>query len=80
MKPLPHNADLLEVAPRVIRFESAEQALTNPIRFVAYVMAYGTLEDIEVMRRYLDLDDFREVLDLRLLALSMGVPGRTGTR
>jgi hypothetical protein len=26
-------------------------------------MAYGTLEDILVVKRYLDLDDFRETLD-----------------
>jgi hypothetical protein len=63
VKPLPHNADLFRVAPRVIWFESAEQALANPVRFIAYLMTYGTLEDIEVVRRYVDLDDFREALD-----------------
>ncbi len=63
MKPLPHNPDLLNVAPRVIWFESAEKALGNPIRFLAYVMTYGTIADIAVVRRYLDLDDFREALD-----------------
>jgi hypothetical protein len=63
MKPLPLNPDLLHVAPRVIWFEPAEQALANPIRFVAYVMTYGTLEDIQAVKRYLDLDDFREALD-----------------
>jgi hypothetical protein len=60
MKPLPHNADLLRVAPRVIWFEPPEEALANPVRFVAYLMTYGTLEDIKVVRRYLDLNDFRE--------------------
>src|ERR1700722_4629857 len=63
MKPLPHNADLLRVAPRVIWFEPTEEALANPVRFVAYLMTYGTLEDIKVVRRYLDLNDFREALE-----------------
>jgi hypothetical protein len=63
MKPLPHNPDLLSVAPRVIWFEPAEQALTNPVRFMAYLMTYGTIKDIQVVKRYLDLDDFREALD-----------------
>jgi hypothetical protein len=63
MKPLPLNPDLLHVAPHVIWFEPAEQALANPVRFMAYLMTYGTLEDIEVVRRHLDLDDFREALD-----------------
>jgi hypothetical protein len=63
MKPLPHNPDLLRVAPRVIWFESAEEALANPLRFMAYLFTYGTLEDIQVVKRYLDHDDFREALD-----------------
>jgi hypothetical protein len=63
VKPLPHNADLLRIAPRVIWFEPAEQALANPVRFIAYLMTYGTLEDIQVVMRYVDLDDFRETLD-----------------
>ena len=30
MKPLPHNADLLDVASRVVWFEPPEQALADP--------------------------------------------------
>ncbi|HEX3938193.1 MAG TPA: hypothetical protein VHX43_11875 [Xanthobacteraceae bacterium] len=63
MKPLPHNQDLLSLAPRIVWFESAERALSDPIRFLAYVMAYGTLSDITVVRRYFDLNDFREALE-----------------
>jgi hypothetical protein len=63
MKPIPHNSDLLTVAPRVIWFEPPEKALANPVRFLAYLMACGTLEDIAVVRRHLDLDDFREALE-----------------
>ena len=63
MKALPHNPDLLSLAQRVVWFEPAQQALSNPIRFLAYVMAFGTLQEIIILRRYLDLDDFREALD-----------------
>jgi hypothetical protein len=63
MKPLPRNPDLLRVAPRVIWFEPPEEALANPVHFVAYLMTYGTLEDIKVVRRYLGLNDFREALE-----------------
>jgi hypothetical protein len=63
MKPLPSTHDLLVVAPRVIWFEPAEKALADPIRFLAYLMTYGTLDDIAVVRRYLDLEDFREALE-----------------
>jgi hypothetical protein len=63
MKPLPANRDLLAVAPRVIWFEPPEKALADPIRFLAYLMTRGTLEEIAIVRRYLDLDDFREALE-----------------
>jgi hypothetical protein len=63
MKALPHNADLLNLAPRVIWFEPPEQALAEPVRFLAYVMTYGTVQDIAVVRRYVELGDFREALD-----------------
>ncbi len=63
MKPLPHNSDLLEVAPRVNWFEPPTRALTDPIRFLAYLMTYGTEGDVAVVRRYLSLEDFREALE-----------------
>jgi hypothetical protein len=63
MKPLPYNHDLLSLAPRVIWFEPPEKALSNPIRFLAYVMTYGKARDIAVMQRYIGLEDFREALE-----------------
>lgn len=63
MKPLPYNADLLAVAPHVLWFETPEQAIADPVRFLAYVMTYGTAEDIAVVRRYVGEDGFREALE-----------------
>jgi hypothetical protein len=63
MKPLPHNPDLLNVALRVVWFEPPERALADPVRFLVHVMTYGTIEDIAVVRRYVELEDFREALE-----------------
>ena len=63
MRTLPCNTDLLRVAPHVMWFESPERALAQPIRFLAYAMTYATAEELEVVRRYVSLDDFREALE-----------------
>jgi hypothetical protein len=63
MKPLPYSADLLNLAPGVVWFEPPKRALADPIRFLTYVMTYGTLEDVAVVLRYAGLDDFREALE-----------------
>lgn len=63
MRPLPHNSDLLAVAPRIIWFEPADAALANPERFLTYLMTFGTIDEIKVVRRYASLDDFRQALE-----------------
>jgi hypothetical protein len=63
VKPLPCNSDLLEVAPHVVWFEVPQKALANPIRFLAYLMTYGTVEDVAVVRRYVGLGELREALE-----------------
>ena len=63
MRPLPLHPDLLGIAPCVMWFEPAEQALADPIRFLTYVMTYATAEEIAVVRRYVELDDFREAFE-----------------
>jgi len=63
VKPLPCHPDLLAVAPRVMWFETPEKALADPLRFVAYVMTYGTIEEIAVVRRYIGDEGFREAIE-----------------
>lgn len=63
MKPLPRNSDLLNLAPRVIWFEPPEKALADPVRFLAYLMTYGTIDEIAIVQRYVGLDEFREALE-----------------
>ena len=63
MKPLPSNADILAVAPRVVWFEEPEKAISDPNRFIAYLLTYGTIEEIAVVRRYLDAADLQEAIE-----------------
>ena len=63
MKPFPLNDDLLAIAPKIIWFEPPEQALSNPVRFMAYAFAYASSEEIAVIQNYVDEDGFREALD-----------------
>ena len=48
---------------RIIWFESPVEALADPVRFMAYALAAATHEDLNVLRRHVSDDDFREVLD-----------------
>jgi hypothetical protein len=63
MKALPCNAHMLKVAPNVIWFESPERALADPVRFLAYLMTYGTAAEVAVVMRYVGLDELREALE-----------------
>lgn len=57
-----HPQELCAVAQRVLWFESPEDALRYPKRFLAYLMTYGTLEEILVARKYFSEDEFKAVL------------------
>lgn len=63
MKAIPPRPELLAAARRIVWFESPEQALSDPIRFMAYAMAHALPQDMRLLRRYISDDDFREALD-----------------
>ncbi len=63
MKPLPRTPDIKAVARRVVWFEDPDEALSDPIRFMAYAMAAATHADMKLLRRHVSDDDFREALD-----------------
>ena len=63
MKPIPINPETEALARRMVWFEAPVAALADPIRFMAYVMARATPEDLTVIRRYVFDDEFREALD-----------------
>jgi phospholipid N-methyltransferase len=56
------NAEMKTVANRVIWFESAEEALEYPERFLAYLMTYGTLEEILIAKKYFSDQEFERAL------------------
>jgi hypothetical protein len=62
MKTLVLTAELEAVAKRVVWFESPQEAIAFPNRFIAYAMTYGDYADMEVIRNQLSDDDLREAL------------------
>jgi len=63
MKPIPFTPETLTVARNIVWFESPEQALADPVRFMAYAMTSALPEDMRIIRRYVPDDEFREALD-----------------
>jgi hypothetical protein len=54
--------DLERVAKRLFWWKTPTEALEDPIRFLAQVMTYGTIEDLAVVRQYFPERAFRDVL------------------
>jgi hypothetical protein len=54
--------ELRAVAARVIWFETPEASLRYPKRFLAYLMTFGTLEEILTARKYFTHEEFSRVL------------------
>ncbi len=63
MKPIPLDKAIAAIAAQIIWFESPSEALSDPVRFMAYAMTYAMHEHMRVLRRYVSDDDFREALD-----------------
>lgn len=63
MKPIPFNSDTRALARRLVWFESPENALADPVRFMAYAFARATHEEMQALRAFLDDYDLREALD-----------------
>jgi hypothetical protein len=78
------SPEFRKVAERVIWFESAEDALRYPTRFLAYLMTFGTLEEVLIARKFFTKEDFRSALvdappgifDVRSWTYWNGVYGR----
>jgi hypothetical protein len=63
MKPISPTPELLNVARRVVWFKKPEQAFADPIHFLAYVMTYGTIEDLVAVGATIGKTEYREVLE-----------------
>ena len=62
MNPIPLSDETAALARRLGWFETPEESLADPVRFLAYAFARATHEDMNVLRRYLSEADFREAL------------------
>jgi hypothetical protein len=63
MNAIPLNEETAAIAARVIWFEAPPEALSDPVRFMAYAMTYARHEEMRVLRRYVSDDDLRGALD-----------------
>lgn len=63
MKPLVLTEALRKSAVNCIWFESPEQAIAIPARFAAYVLTFGTIDDVAALRDQMSDVDIREALD-----------------
>jgi hypothetical protein len=63
MKSLPATPELLNVARRVVWFKEPEEALADSVHFLAHVMTYGTIEDLQVLHAVIETAELCEVLD-----------------
>ena len=63
MKPIPLNAETEQIARSFVWFEPPEEALADPVRFMAYAMARATHEQMRTILRYVTDADFRQALD-----------------
>ncbi|MHB8652802.1 MAG: hypothetical protein ACYDA9_02885 [Terriglobia bacterium] len=57
-----YPTEILAVAKRVLWFEQPEEALSNPRRFLAYLMTYGTVEEVLTVKKFFTDRDFEAVL------------------
>jgi hypothetical protein len=58
-----YSTEIHAVAKRVLWFEQPEEALSNPRRFLAYLMTYGTVEEVLTAKKYFSERDFEAVLE-----------------
>jgi len=60
--PLPLDDRTRELASRLIWFETPEQALAEPVRFLAYAFRYARAEDMQQLRSYVTDEQLRFAL------------------
>jgi hypothetical protein len=63
MKAIPLNPLTRALAERLVWFETPEEALADPIRFMAYALAHATHEDMTLLRTFVTDAEFREAID-----------------
>ncbi len=62
MRPIPQNDETRGLARSLVWFETPEEALADPVRFMAYAFARATHEEMKRLRRHVSDDDLLEAL------------------
>lgn len=57
------NAGLEDISRKLVWWEEPKEALSNPLRFVAQVMALGTWREVQFTRKFFGSGAFRRVLE-----------------
>jgi len=63
MKPVSLTEGLAAVARRCVWFKEPAEAIADPRYFVAYVLTYGTHEDVAELRTQVSDSDLQEAID-----------------
>lgn len=59
----PCPLELLQIARKVVWYESPERALADLPTFLTQLMVYGSDADVATVERYVPTSDFRKVLE-----------------
>jgi hypothetical protein len=62
VRSIPLNSATEAIARRVVWFQEPAQALSDPVRFMAYAFAYATHGDMKVLQGLLGIDGMRHAL------------------
>jgi hypothetical protein len=63
MRSIPATPELLSLAARIVWFKEPADTLADPVHFLAYLMTYGTAEDILEAETVFTPGEFREALE-----------------
>lgn len=59
----PYPTELVQVARKVVWYDSPEDTLADLSTFLTHLMVYGSPTDVTVVERYVPLGEFRRVLE-----------------
>ena len=59
----PYPAELLQVARKVVWYDSPEETLSDLMTFLPHLMVYGSSADLAIAERYVPTEEFRKVLE-----------------
>lgn len=62
MKPIPLTPEVEAIAKRIVWFEPPEQAVADPIRFLAFAMTYGNHADMEILKQHVSESELLEAI------------------